>query len=94
MKDGKPTGMLKSDRDYVKFFEDKQKMSDKAKEYYKDLLETDKEAYYIKVKKAVNEWVKRNTEEITYNVGSQKVKMRVPKDSIYPSDAVKLLSDA
>ena len=79
---GKPTGMLKSDRDYQKYYEEKRKYSEHLKETVEDLEERSK---------LMNRWKLQHTEPVKLPNGYTE---RLPKLSMYKSDAVEKLTDA
>lgn len=84
---GKLTGMLISDRDYTKFYEDKKKYRKSLKDQG---LDEDKIAYELK------KWESEHTELVSIKGLNDKVvrKERMPKISEYPSSALEGLSTA
>lgn len=77
---GKPTGMLISDRDYNAYRKALNAYREKLKEQYADKLE---------ISGKINSWINANTEMVTtINIGKDGKKERLPKKSLYPSSAV------
>lgn len=79
---GKLTGMLISDRDFVKFYKDKA-------DYLAYLKQTETDETIISVK--LKNWVFKNTELVTWSKYS---KERLPKKELYPSNALDNLNQA
>jgi hypothetical protein len=93
-KDGKPTGMFKSDRDYTKFFKDKRDYEAELREKYKGIKESDPEKYYTQIKKDTDNWVRENTEQYTYTVGNIERTIRIPIEEKYYSNDLENMSEA
>lgn len=93
-KDGKPTGMFKSDRDYTKFFKDKRDYEAELREKYKSIKESDPEKYYTQIKKDTDNWVRENTEQYTYTVGNIERTIRIPVEEKYYSNDLENMSEA
>lgn len=80
--EGKPTGMLVSDIDYQKYYEDKHKYAEELKE-----TEEDPEVRA----KLLNKWKLKYTEVVKHPNGYSE---RMPKKSMYSSDALSKLNEA
>ena len=80
--EGKPTGMLISDRDYQKYYEEKHKYAEELKE-----TEEDPEVR----SKLLNQWKLKHTEVVKHPNGYSE---RMPKKSMYSSNAIERLTEA
>lgn len=80
--EGKPTGMLVSNIDYQKYYEDKHNYAEELKK-----TEEDPEVR----SKLLNQWKLKHTEVVKHPNGYSE---RMPKKSMYSSDALSKLNDA
>lgn len=84
-KNGKLTGRLISDRDYIAYNE--------AYKQTKDKIFKDKSLNYLQKQKRLRQWEEANTDELIIDEDMDRTE-RVPKKSIYPSNALDRLTPA
>lgn len=84
-KNGKLTGRLISDRDYAAYNE--------AYKKAKEQIYKNKSLNYLQKEEKMRAWEEANTDEIVLDEDMERVE-RVPKKTIYPSNALNLLTSA